>query len=61
MLPDNTALPRILRDIRTTLDHLRRSGCTGFDCGPRTLETLKGLGLPPRRPGGPAGESLADI
>lgn len=50
----------ILRDIRNTLGYLKRNGCTGFDCGPDGVETLKRLGMP--RSGAAAGrQTLTDI
>ncbi len=51
MLPSGpkmtTDSPRnlIIRDIRSTLFYLKRSGCTGFDCSEKSLETLNQMGL----------------
>lgn len=57
----DTPLVQILRDIRHSLCYLKASGCTGFDCSPKGLETLNGLGLPRPDAAGSGGESLADI
>ena len=37
-------LTQLIRDIRLSLHHLKERGCTGFDCTPQSLETLKNLG-----------------
>lgn len=37
-------LTQILWDIRNTLCYLRKIGCTGFDCNPKSLGVLNGLG-----------------
>ena len=57
----NTPLIQIIRDIRHSLDYLKGSGCTGFDCAPQSLTVLEKLGLPPA--GAPARptETLIDI
>ncbi len=51
---------RMLRQIRDSLEHLKQSGCTGFDCEPATLDILARLGrAAPAPTAGP--EPLADI
>lgn len=46
-MKSETPLLRMIKEIRNTLDYLQQNGCTGFECSPKTLETLAQLGLPP--------------
>lgn len=58
---DTPSFARIVQDIRHSLIHLKESGCTGFDCSPRSLEILDGLGWPATERAGKEDETLADI
>ena len=56
----DTPLTQLIRNLCNTLDYLKASGCTGFDCSQKGLDALARLGadLPSARP---VGESLADV
>ena len=55
-----TPVGRVLRQVRDSLEYLRQSGCTGFDCSPAALDILAQLGERKAAPPA-AGETLADI
>ncbi len=55
-----TPLTQLIRNLCNTLEYLKASGCTGFDCSPTGLAALARLGGA-RPPAAPVGESLADI
>jgi DNA polymerase len=56
----DTPLRQLIRNLCNTLDYLKASGCTGFDCSREGLEALARLGV--ARPAAPpGGESLLDI
>lgn len=58
---DTPSVDGIIRDIRHSLVHLKESGCTGFDCSPRSLEIFEGLGWPATAKDGSKDETLTDI
>ena len=55
-----TPVGRVLRQVRDSLEYLKQSGCTGFDCAPAALDILAHLGERKAAPPA-AGETLADI
>ncbi len=55
------AVVQIIRDIRHSLCYLKASGCTGFDCSPKRLDTLNGLGIAGAAVQCGVGETLAEI
>jgi len=60
-MSDIPSVNRIIRDIRHSLIYLKESGCTGFDCSPRSLETLDNLGWPATETAIGIEETLTDI
>jgi len=60
-MTDTPSVDRIIRDIRHSLVCLKESGCTGFDCSPKSMEILDGLGWPATETVGKQDETLADI
>lgn len=60
-MPADTPIVQIIRDIRHTLCYLKDIGCTGFDCNPKSLEVLSGLGLPQPQTGRATVETLTGI
>ena len=55
-----TPLTQLIQHICNTLDYLKASGCTGFDCSRQGLDSLARLGVAQPAPP-PVGESLSDI
>jgi DNA polymerase len=53
-------LTELIRNLCNTLDYLKASGCTGFDCSRKGLDALARLGADSPL-AGPMGESLVDV